>query len=455
MRDTLTPYEIGLARVLERLGKEDPHYADALVYQQRLRDNIAQARKYGDTDTLKYERAQIVDALNRMALKELRVSFNQLCDSERRIQLIMEGEIPDFTEERREILLGILASVLKVEPSDIRILGVLPGSIRVTVEIPEQALTHLSSLSQTEISLLVSVGIQKIEGDSIETLDFQPEHIVSEGHRGRSLFAPLVRQYRSLLAERRVAAIALFGTIVVAFIICLATLGAPVIAKLAERLPASPSPAETAMLTPMLAVTPIALTSISTSTPIPPTFTPTASPTPIPSFVFDFDDGTTQCWNVRTEPDKGSLGDRVTLTVNIGDNTSYALRFDVNLDSTTGYRSQIEYSKYYDCSDDGVIALLNKAVKLRADVFLPQDAPVPTSVEFWVQEGPERNWEPWYASPSVSLEHTQWVTVEWQADAAGFGLWQFPYQFGIEVKSEGKPYRGPVYFDNITITYQP
>jgi hypothetical protein len=282
--------------------------------------------------------------------------------------------------------------------------------------------------------------------------------------------------YRSLPLKQQVA-------IVVALIGLLGTLcgklGAPVVGELAERLLARPDETEVAVLTPTHTVAPILLTSTSASTPIPPTLTPTAFPTPIPfitstpnlsltptlslaltehppeSYVFDFDDGTTQCWNVRTEPSAGSLGDRVTVTGNIGDNTSYALRFDVNLDSTTGYRSQIEYSKFYDCSDDGVIALLNKAVKLRADVFLPQDAPVPTSVEFWVQEGPERNWKPWYASLPVSLERTQWITVEWQADTAGFGLWQFPYQFGIEVKSEGMYYRGPVYFDNITIVYQP
>ena len=78
MNDTFTPYEIGLTRLLERLGKEHPRYADALVYQQRLQENITQARKYGDTDALKHARAQIVDALNCLALETLGISFNKV-----------------------------------------------------------------------------------------------------------------------------------------------------------------------------------------------------------------------------------------------------------------------------------------------------------------------------------------------------------------------------------------
>ena len=105
MRNTFTPYEIGLTRLLERLGKDHPRYTDALVCQHRLQDNIAKARKYGDADPLKYDRAQIVDALNRIALEAVGVSFNELCDFVRRIQLIVEGEISDFTDERRDILL--------------------------------------------------------------------------------------------------------------------------------------------------------------------------------------------------------------------------------------------------------------------------------------------------------------------------------------------------------------
>ncbi len=64
MSDAFTPYEIGLERLAEQFGKDHPCYAGALVYQQRLQENIAQARQYGDTETRRAERPQIIDGLN-------------------------------------------------------------------------------------------------------------------------------------------------------------------------------------------------------------------------------------------------------------------------------------------------------------------------------------------------------------------------------------------------------
>jgi len=77
--DTFTSYETGLIRLLKRLGSDHPRYADALVYQQRLLENIAQSRRYGDTEARRAERAQIVDALNWLALDAVAMSFNELC----------------------------------------------------------------------------------------------------------------------------------------------------------------------------------------------------------------------------------------------------------------------------------------------------------------------------------------------------------------------------------------
>lgn len=78
MADAFTLYEVGMGRLLERLGGNHPDYTDALVYQQRLQENIAQARKYGDTETRRAERAQIVDALNQLAMEALGSSFSEI-----------------------------------------------------------------------------------------------------------------------------------------------------------------------------------------------------------------------------------------------------------------------------------------------------------------------------------------------------------------------------------------
>jgi hypothetical protein len=68
MTDAFSSYEHGLKALLERLGKDHPRYLEGLTLQTRLLENIAHARLYGDSEIRRAERAQIVDALNRLTL---------------------------------------------------------------------------------------------------------------------------------------------------------------------------------------------------------------------------------------------------------------------------------------------------------------------------------------------------------------------------------------------------
>jgi len=77
--DVYALYEDGLSQLLDRIGQGHPGYPEALVYRQRLAENIAQSRRYGDTATRKAERAEIIDQLNAFALPALGVSFSDLC----------------------------------------------------------------------------------------------------------------------------------------------------------------------------------------------------------------------------------------------------------------------------------------------------------------------------------------------------------------------------------------
>ena len=71
--------QTGLCQLLERLGQGHPLYQEALVYQQRLDENIARSRRYGDTETRKAERSEIIDRLNALALSALGISSKELC----------------------------------------------------------------------------------------------------------------------------------------------------------------------------------------------------------------------------------------------------------------------------------------------------------------------------------------------------------------------------------------
>jgi hypothetical protein len=77
--DVYSSYEVGLRQLLHRLGQDHSLHVEALVYQQRLLENIAQSRRHGDTDTRKAERSAIIGQLNELALSALEVSFSELC----------------------------------------------------------------------------------------------------------------------------------------------------------------------------------------------------------------------------------------------------------------------------------------------------------------------------------------------------------------------------------------
>lgn len=81
MTDVFSGYESGLSEVLKQLGKDHSRYSEALTLQNRLLENIARARQYGDTEICRAERAQVVSSLNQLTLETLEASFNELCHS--------------------------------------------------------------------------------------------------------------------------------------------------------------------------------------------------------------------------------------------------------------------------------------------------------------------------------------------------------------------------------------
>ena len=77
--DTFAAYEHGLQNLLDQLDHAHPAYTDALLYQQRLSENIQSARRFGDTASRRADRAEILDQLNALTLNALDTSFNDLC----------------------------------------------------------------------------------------------------------------------------------------------------------------------------------------------------------------------------------------------------------------------------------------------------------------------------------------------------------------------------------------
>ncbi len=180
-QDSFSRYEAGLTKLLERLGQDHPDYNQVLTYQQRLIENLTQTRHHGDTDTRQAVRSEIIAQLNKLALSTINISFNDLCqeldgplpvkNTKKHIQLIIEGiDFTNFTNNRRDLLIATLATILDVPTSEVIILKVQKGSIRVTIEIPKRALSRLSSLSAADIARLIEVGVTVIEIDKINVM---------------------------------------------------------------------------------------------------------------------------------------------------------------------------------------------------------------------------------------------------------------------------------------------
>jgi hypothetical protein len=72
-------YERGL-KALKEKARDAQWQSELLTLEARLRENLSQKRRYGDTETRRADRAQIVDALNQLALETAGVSFTELCE---------------------------------------------------------------------------------------------------------------------------------------------------------------------------------------------------------------------------------------------------------------------------------------------------------------------------------------------------------------------------------------
>lgn len=77
--DLFSPYERALHIVCSQTVHNHPGIEELLIYQQRLTENIRYARLFTDPDARRAERNEILNGLNRWALRYLGVSFNELC----------------------------------------------------------------------------------------------------------------------------------------------------------------------------------------------------------------------------------------------------------------------------------------------------------------------------------------------------------------------------------------
>lgn len=78
MSDWYSRYEQAVEELLVRIDKNHPLYSDLLTFQSRLKENIYQARRHGDTENLRATRSQILEQLDITSEKTIGCSFQEL-----------------------------------------------------------------------------------------------------------------------------------------------------------------------------------------------------------------------------------------------------------------------------------------------------------------------------------------------------------------------------------------
>ncbi len=78
LSELLDSYRQGLATLLAQLGSGHARYQEALVFQQRLAENLERTQRHGDNENWRSERSLVLEGLNALALATVGQSFNAL-----------------------------------------------------------------------------------------------------------------------------------------------------------------------------------------------------------------------------------------------------------------------------------------------------------------------------------------------------------------------------------------
>ena len=162
MTDILSSYEQGLERLLQALGREHPRYVEALTLQTRLRENITATRRYGDTETRRSERAQVIESINRLAIDTTDARLDEWCrpqQAEREAQQrpVSPEKPPSSGEDSVEI----------TALSDGYSLG--DGALDRTESLPNKTYAHL--IGREELVDDITTAFRDPKGKWIVTID--------------------------------------------------------------------------------------------------------------------------------------------------------------------------------------------------------------------------------------------------------------------------------------------
>jgi len=105
----------------------------------------------------------------------------------KRVELIFEGEFSEFSPNRQQEIVGVLATLLKIEPINIRILHVYQGSIVMIIEMPESAANRLNIIATKRDFRIIKLGIKSVLVEDREIIELAQKSVVIPDNRTEQL----------------------------------------------------------------------------------------------------------------------------------------------------------------------------------------------------------------------------------------------------------------------------
>ncbi|MFZ5923374.1 MAG: toll/interleukin-1 receptor domain-containing protein [Chloroflexota bacterium] len=128
-------------------------------------DNLESLRKWNWVDLFVNDGYEnLMSALRQRASEIGKFAPNSPVNENRAaVQLILEGEFSEFSENRREDLIGILAALLRVDKRSIRVLRTYSGSIVMEIELTKIGANRLLNYFEKGDIRLKSLGIISVK----------------------------------------------------------------------------------------------------------------------------------------------------------------------------------------------------------------------------------------------------------------------------------------------------
>jgi tetratricopeptide (TPR) repeat protein len=105
----------------------------------------------------------------------------------KRVELILEGEFSEFTSNRQQDIVGVLATLLKIDQSNIRILNVYQGSIVIIMEVPDTAANYLYELASTQDLRIMNLGVKSVLVEDREIIERAQKTVMTLGNKPEQL----------------------------------------------------------------------------------------------------------------------------------------------------------------------------------------------------------------------------------------------------------------------------